>query len=85
MAIHCDRRGGVNRYTSHVIFLMRVTPHDSVHITMHGSSVCMRSSPHTHAIHDERLSVCSSLFLRSDSLRVSLLHLALLFPLLPVL
>ena len=54
-------------------------------ITPHGSSVCIRASPHIHAIHDERLSVCSSLFLRSDSLLVSLLHLALLFPLLLVL
>ena len=54
-------------------------------ITPLGSNVCIRTSPHIHAIHDERLSVCSSLFLRSDSLRVSLLHLALLFPLLPVL
>ena len=63
---------------------MHFTPHDSVHITLHGSSVCMHASHHIHAIHDERLSVCS-LILRSDSLRVSLLHLALLFPLLPVL
>ena len=54
-------------------------------ITPHGSSVCMRASFHLHVIHDERSSVCSSLSLRSDSLRVSLLGLALLFPLLLVL
>ena len=42
-------------------------------------SVCMQASPHLHAIHDEWLSVCSSLFLRSDSVRVSLLHLPLVF------
>ena len=42
---------------------------------------CLHShaSPHIHAIDDERLSVCSLLSLRSDSLRVSLL-LTLLFP-----
>ena len=49
------------------------------------SSVCTHASPNPHAIHDEQLSVCSSLSLRSDSLRVSLLHFALLFPLQPVL
>ena len=45
----------------------------------------MRASPHIHAIHDERLSVCSSLFPRFVLFCVSLLYLALLFPLLPVL
>ena len=87
MAIHCNRRWDVDRCTLHIIFLMRIAR--VWHITWlkasQGSSVCMHASPHLHAIHDERLSVCSSLFLRSDSLRVSLLHLALLFPLLPVL
>ena len=39
-------------------------------ITPHGSSVWIRASPHIHAIHSERLSVCLSLFLRSDSLSV---------------
>ena len=45
----------------------------------------MRASFHIHAIHDERLSVCSLLLPRFVLLRVSLLQLALLFPLLPVL
>ena len=40
-------------------------------ITPHGSSVCTRASFHLHAIHDERLRVCSSLFLRSDLLWMS--------------
>ena len=30
-----------------------------MHITLHGSSVCTRASFHLHAIHDERLIVCS--------------------------
>ena len=79
------RLNDVDRYTSHVTFLMQFTPRNWCAITLHGSSVCMRASPHIHAIHDERLSVCSSLLLRSDSLRVSLLYFALLFPLLLVL
>ena len=79
MAIHCNqlecRQIHFTRHFSHA-HCTRLT----MCITPHGSSVCMRASPHPHAIHDERLSVCSSLFLRSDSLRESLLHLALLFP-----
>ena len=47
-------------------------------ITPHGSSVRMRASIHLHAIHDESWAFCPSLSLRSDLLRVSLLHLALL-------
>ena len=90
MAIHCNRRGSVHRYTSHVIFLMhftRVWWCESHHMAQDEplNVSVQRASPRILAIHDERLSVCSSLSLRSDSLRVSLLHLALLFPLLPVL
>ena len=65
MAIHCNRREGVRRYTSHHI----------------GPSVCMHASPHLHAIHDERLIVSRNFSVpRFVPFRVSLLHLALLFP-----
>ena len=71
--------GCVDRYTSHVIFLMQFTPHNWCASHCIGSSVCMRASPHIHAIHDERLIVCSLLLLRSVFLRVSLRRLLLLF------
>ena len=51
----------------------------SMHITLHGSSVCMRTSFHLHVIHDERLIVRSLLLPRSVFLRVSLRRLPLLF------
>ena len=50
--------GGVDRDTSHVIFLMHVTRVNSVLITLNGSSVCIRASLHVCAIHGERLTVC---------------------------
>ena len=50
-----------------------------MHITLHGSSVCMRESFHLHVIHDERLIVRSLLLPRSVFLRVSLRRLPLLF------
>ena len=78
MAIHCSRRR-VLTDTPHTSFFS-CTSHALILYSPHGSSVCMRASPHIHAIHDERLRVCSSLLLRSDLLRVSLLHLSLLFP-----
>ena len=67
MAIHCNRRVGVDRFTSHVIFLMRFHTQSDVHITLHGSRratqrVCVRASFHLHVIHDVCLSVrCLSL------------------------
>ena len=56
-----------------------------MHITLHGSSVCMRASFHVHVIHDERLIVRSLLLPRSVFLRVSLRRLPLLFHTLPAL
>ena len=50
-----------------------------MHITLHGSSVCMRASFHLHVIHDERLIVRSLLLLRYVFLRDSLCCLLLLF------
>ena len=50
-----------------------------MHITLHGSSVCMRASFHLHVIHDERFIVRSLLLPRSVFLRVSLRRLLLLF------
>ena len=55
------------------------------HITLHGSSVCMRASCHLHVIHDERLIVRSLLLPRFVFLRVSLRGLPLLFLILLVL
>ena len=60
--VQTKRRSGpkaVDRYTSHVIFLMQFAQFIFMHITLHGSSVCMRASFHLHAIHDERLIVRS--------------------------
>ena len=56
-----------------------------MHITLHGSSVCMRASFHRHVIHGERLIVRSLLLPRSVFLRVSLRCLPLLFLTLPAL
>ena len=72
--------GTVDRYTSHVIFLMQFTPHNWCASHCIGSSVCMRATLHIHAIHGERLIVCC-LCPRSVYLRVSLRLLPLLFPL----
>ena len=44
----------LTRHFSHA-----VCPIHFMHITLHGSSVCMRASFHLHAIHDERLIVRS--------------------------
>ena len=54
----------VDRYTSHVIFLMHFAHNHTVHITLHGSRratqcVCSAHSFHLHVIHDERLIVRS--------------------------
>ena len=91
---HADRRDiwlectqiHLTRHFSHAHHTrLMMYNHTSLFKTSQGSSVCMRASPHPHAIHDERLSVCSSSVPRFVLFRVSLLHLALLFPLLPVL
>ena len=71
--------GSVDRNTSHVIFLMQFRLHNSCASHCSGSSVCMRASPHIHAIHDERLIVCSLLLLRSVFIHVSLRRSPLLF------
>ena len=69
--------GHVDRYTSHVIFLMQFTPRNWYEYSLHGSSVCMRATFHIHVIHDERLIVRSLLLLRSVFLCVSLRRLPL--------
>ena len=43
MAIHCNRRGCVDRYTSHVIFCHADCTIHFMHITLRGSSVCLRA------------------------------------------
>ena len=78
--------GCVDRYTSHVIFLMRFTPHNWRAHSLHGSSDCVAR---THSIFmPSMMSVWSSV--RCPSLRVcpslvSLCCLPLLFLILPVL
>ena len=54
-------------------------------ITPHGSSVCTSASFHLHTVHGEQLIVCCFSVPRFVLFRVSLLHFALLFLLLPVL
>ena len=44
----------LTRHFSHAVCTIHF-----MHITLHGSSVCMRASFHLHAIHDERLIVRS--------------------------
>ena len=66
-SVHGDYRSmtGFCQYTN--CRQIRLTRHFShanctihfMHITLHGSSVCMRASFHLHAIHDERLIVRS--------------------------
>ena len=69
-----------DRYTSDVIFLMHFAHNHTVHITLHGSSVCMRASFHLHVIHDvclERslsVSSCLSFSCFSPSFTSSLPH-----------
>ena len=50
MAIHCNRRVGVDRYTSHVIFSHAPCTSDHTHIVARGVSGA--HSFHPHAIHD---------------------------------
>ena len=85
IAIHCNRRGGVDRYTSHVIFLMQFAQFIScISHCVAQVSVCARHSIFTSSV----MSVWSSV--RCPSLRVclspvSLCCLPLLFLILPVL
>ena len=72
--MQCQLR--VDRYTSHVIFLMHFSRLIVCAYSLHGSSVCIRASLHPHVIHDERL---------FDRPFVSLCCLPLLFVILLVL
>ena len=67
-----SRGKGVDRYTSHVIFLMHFYTQSDVHITLHGSRratqrVCARASFHLHA-HDVCLISLVSLYWFTSSL-----------------
>ena len=70
----------LTRHFSHAV----CTSH-FMHITQHGSSVCVRASFHLHVIHDERLIVRSLFLPRFVFLHVSLRRLPLLFLILLVL
>ena len=54
------RQMHLTRYFSHAVCTIHI-----MHITLHGSSVCMRASFHLHVIHDEPLIVRSLLLPRS--------------------
>ena len=92
MAIHCNRRGCTQIHLTRHFSPAQCTRlmmynHTTWLKTSQGSSVCMHASPHLHAIHDERFTDSRRFSVPRFVLlfRVSLLHLALLFPLLPVL